>query len=90
MKHRLSVYSSLCTPATFEVNGVDADYDDFGDKWDRSPDDDESYGCGDMHFTPTDPTPQVLAKYSITRAEYVKIADELEDKLSFGSCGWCV
>lgn len=36
-----------------------------------------------------EPQESVLERYNITREEYDAICDELEDVLSFGSCGWC-
>ena len=35
------------------------------------------------------PTQSILDKYKINVDEYKVIVEELEDKLSFGSCGWC-
>lgn len=86
----MKVYSALCALETFKINGIEADYDDFGDKNDQSPDTAEPYGCGDMTFTPKMPTQAVLDKYKINLEQYTEIADELASKLSFGSCGWCV
>jgi hypothetical protein len=83
------VYDALCSTSTFVINGVDADCDDFGTKQDESPSTAEPYSCGDMRFTPKPAIDAVLSKYSITLDEYNKIAEELREKLSFGSCGWC-
>lgn len=90
MDLKLKIYGFLCSTEVFEINGVDADYDDFGDKYDRDTENAEDYGCGDMQFTGKDSTPEILAKYSITQSEYDEVVSELSDKLSFGSCGWCV
>lgn len=84
----LEVYDALCHTETFLINGVKADEDDFGEIIDREPIYD--YGCGDSHFTPMPSKPEVLEKYKINADEYKQICDELEEKLSFGSCGWCV
>tara|TARA_R110000796_G_C14195151_1_gene391051 strand:- start:52 stop:324 length:273 start_codon:yes stop_codon:yes gene_type:complete len=90
MKLELEFGTTLCYTPTFIVNGIDADEDDFGEKYDRNPDEAEPYGCGNMTFTRIEATTKVLEKYNITQDEYSKIAEKLEDGLSFGSCGWCV
>jgi hypothetical protein len=43
-----------------------------------------------MQFDRKDSTPQILAKYSITEAEYQEICNQLEKGLSFGACGRCM
>ena len=90
MKLELEVGHALCYLPVFTINGIDADYEDFGRKYDRSPDTAEDYGCGDMQFTRVPPTPEVLAKYGISEVEYALVAGQLEEGLSFGACGWCV
>ena len=85
----LTVYNALCEPSKFTVNGVDADYDDFGDKGDTDPDNAEEYGCGNMTFTPKLATDSILSKYGITLDDYNEIARQLQEDLSFGNCGWC-
>lgn len=90
MDLKLEVYGALCECSEFKINGINADYDDFGDKYDDDAGNAQEYGCGNMHFHPKRPTPEILDKYKINLEEYNKIADELEEKLSFGSCGWCV
>lgn len=82
--------SAFCYTPTFEVNGVEAEWEDFGEKYDRSPETAEDYGCGDMQFTMSPPTKEVLDKYQIDEEQYEEIARKLEDGLSFGNCGWCV
>ena len=86
---KLKIYECLCSTEVFIINGVDADYDDFGEKYDRGSDA-EDYTCDDMQFTGKDSTPKILEKYSITQSEYDEVVSELSEKLSFGSCGWCV
>ena len=81
---------ALCYTPEFSINGVDADCEDFGEKYDRSPETAEDYACGNMQFTRIPPTTEVLARYNITEKEYDEIAEKLEAGLSFGSCGWCV
>lgn len=90
MKLELEIATALRYAPTFTINGIDADYSDFGEKYDRSPETAEDYGCGDMQFTRVPPTPEVLGKYGITDAEYALVASQLEVGLSFGTCGWCV
>lgn len=90
MKYEIVCYRSLCALSKFTINGIDARCYDFGEQFDDCPDKAEDYGCGDMTFKSKDPTKEVLDKYRITENEYQKIAEELEDVLSFGNCGWCI
>lgn len=90
MKLELEVYSALCALSVFTINNIDAEYEDFGDKYDHCPERAEDYACGNMQFDPKLPTQTILNKYKITVDEYNEICSELEDKLSFGSCGLCV
>ena len=90
MPYKLEVYSAFCSTSLFEINGIPAYKDDFGHQGDENPEDAEEYGCGNMTFTPIDPTPEVLAKYKITEDDYWAIALHLENELSFGNCGMCV
>lgn len=90
MKLELKFGTSLCYTPTFTINGIDADREDFGEKYDRSPETAEGYACGDMQFTRVSPRPEVLEKYAITEAEYALVADQLESGLSFGGCALCV
>jgi len=85
---KLTVREYLCEPNEFIINGIEADYEDFGSKCDEGLWEAEEYCCGDMRFTPDPPTDSVLKKYNITLEEYYKVCDEL-DVLSFGACGWC-
>ena len=79
-----------CELEIFTINGKDAERKDFGDTYDHDIARAEPYGCGDMYFEPKPPTKEVLHKYNITEEEYRNICKELEDKLSVGSCGWCI
>jgi hypothetical protein len=90
---RLTAMSHLCEldiKPNNQLNGIDIDYDDFGEKYDRDRGSAEPYGCGDMQFTRKQSTEEVLKKYDITEEYYSIICDQLEDILSFGGCGWCV
>lgn len=90
MKLTIEVYGGFCSLIKFEINGKSADYDEFGKKYDHDTENALDYGCGDMRFERSEATTEVLEKYGITKDEYSEICDELEDKLSFGRCGWCI
>ena len=87
---RLKVATSLCSTDSFSINGVSANSSDFGDGYDHDEENAEDYGCGDMRFDRKPSTDEVLKKYHITESEYSEVCDVLEEKLSFGECGWCV
>ena len=90
MKTHLAVYGAFCATKSFEINGVHAVMEDFGSKWDHDPDNAEDYGCGDMRLVRHRTIPDgVLERYSISSKEWHEIAEQLEEKLSFGECGWC-
>lgn len=89
MDYKLIIFDSLCSAQEFTINGVEADSDDFGDKYDHDQQGAEDYCCGDMHFYPKAPDPDILRKYKIDELEYWTIANDLESKLSFGNCGLC-
>ena len=90
MKLELEFGTALCYTPTFRVNGIPADSDDFGEQYDRNPEQAEDYACGDMQFTRIPAKPDILEKYGITKIEYEFIAEKLEIGLSFGCCGWCI
>lgn len=90
MKLELTFGTALCYAPIFIINGINADENDFGEKYDRDTENAEDYGCGNMQFTRIQATAEILAKYGITDFEYELIAGQLEDGLSFGPCGWCV
>jgi len=89
MKLNLDVLRFLCSPDVFEINGIEAEWDDFGDLYDRGSGAEE-YACANMQFTGIDSTPEILAKYGISQSEYNEVVSELVEKLSFGACGRCV
>lgn len=89
MQLTLTFGHALCYTPDFIINGVDADHEDFGEKYDRDSENAEDYCCADMQFTRKSPTKEVLTRYGITEDEYHEIAGKLEAGLSFGSCGWC-
>lgn len=88
MTYTIKPCRCLCILDKFEINGIEADYEDFGSKEDRAPELAEPYCCGNMQFIPKLATQDILDKYNINVTEYNKICDELQC-LSFGSCGWC-
>lgn len=88
MKLKLEVYKCLCALAEFEINGIKASYEDFGDKYDTQPSLADDYCCGNMQFIPKLATQEILDKYKINVDEYNQICEKL-NCLSFGSCGWC-
>jgi hypothetical protein len=90
MELELEFGHAFCYTPTFKINGIDADSDDFGEKYDRNPENAEDCECGDMQFTRIEPKSEVLEKYRITKDEYFEIAEKLEGGLSFGYCGWCI
>ena len=90
MKYRAEVFSCLCSMEYFEINGIEAGEEDFVHKYDHSPDTAEEYGCGNMQAYVKPATYEVLSQYGITLDEYNTIAADIAEKLSFGSCGWCV
>jgi len=89
MKIEFEMFDALCTHRLFKINDIKANYEDFGEQYDRSPQTAEPYCCGDMRFTSKPATQSVLDKYKITPDEYVQICDMLTDKMSWGNCGWC-
>jgi len=90
MHMKFKVMGSFCAMELFEVNGISAREEDFGEKGDEGFGDAEDYACGNMKFRRKEPSPEVLAKYHITESEYSEIAGKLEERLSFGLCNWCV
>lgn len=89
MKLELKVYQCYCACKIFEINGKDADTEDFGIKRDTKGEKAEPHGCGNMEFIRKPATKEVLKKYNITLDEYNKICSKLEEKLSFGGCYLC-
>lgn len=88
--NNIKSYCALCELCGCEINGVNLDYNDFGEKYDTEPEEAPEYGCGNMQFIPYFEVKQeTLRKYNITEDEYRKIQNKL-NCLSFGCCGWCV
>jgi hypothetical protein len=89
MKLELDVYSAVCETSVFKINGINAKYEDFGEKFDACPCDTKPLCCGNMVFKPKGNTGRVLQKYGITADEYTYICVQLRKKLSFGLCRYC-
>ena len=83
-------HSLPCELEVFTINGIAANYIDFGSVFDHNEKAKEPYGCGDMYFEPKLPTSEVLQRYNITVDEYNAICMELRNKLYVGKCGWCI
>lgn len=90
MNYKIKAFKCLCALEEFTINGVEADYEDFGIKKDIDSNNAEPYCSGNMQFIPYDnPDSNTLKKYCITEDEWIIIAHKLKKALSFGSCGWC-
>ncbi len=81
---------SLCElESGIQINGVELDYEDFGEKYDIDSESAEPYCCADMQFIPFDEVKkETIDKYDITEKQYREIQEKL-DCLSFGCCSWC-
>jgi len=90
MEYKIKAYDALCSLDGFIINGIEADEDDFVDKYDHSPETAEDYACGDMQADIISATSDVLEKYKITVDEYAEIAGKVAEEVSFGCCGECV
>ena len=84
-----------CETKEFDINGVEAEKDDFGRSANvsdthRDAEGNVFYGCMNMQFIPREEVPDdVLTKYGITEPEYRDIQKELAARLSPGRCSWC-
>ena len=88
MELKIKPYKCLCELESFKINGISANYNDFGKKYDLHPEFAEPYCCYNMKFVPKLPTQEILDKYKINVDEYRQICEKL-DCLSFGECNWC-
>lgn len=89
MNLNLSFQGSYCGVNEFVINGISADINDFGQKYDNGDIDRDDCGCSNMMFTRYPARTEILDKYEITIDEYSSICKNLEDGLSFGCCGLC-
>ena len=89
MELKCKAMRGLCAMEIFEINGTEADYDDFGNKYDDDPYHAEDYCCGNMVFEGKPHTQETLDKYKISKDEYYEICERLREELSFGACCWC-
>lgn len=87
---KIKAYKCLCELSEFTINGIKADYSDFGTKEDRDRGNAEPYCCENMKFIPyNEPDPKVLEKYNITEDDWIIICYKIDKAISFGRCGWC-
>lgn len=90
MTYEIIPFGYLCDLEKFTINGIKADYEDFGIKEDLGNHADNNWWCSNMQFIQYDnPDANVLKKYGITNDEFVIIAHKLKMALSFGSCNFC-
>jgi hypothetical protein len=89
MKLELSAYNSICGLKVFRINGLDADYKDFGEMYDAYSDHTKRGCCGNMVFAPKRYSKKVLVKYGITPEDYTEVCVQLKNKLSYGLCRLC-
>jgi len=66
MDLKLEFGHALCYCPVFEINGIEANSTDFGEKFDHNPAIADDYGCGDMRFDSKPATNKILKKYKIT------------------------
>lgn len=90
MKLELKIYGQSCETEVFRINGIVADYEDFGDKQDIDRMNAHDYCCANMRFISHEPTEEILNKYDITADEYTEVCNKLKDGLSFGRCDLCL
>lgn len=48
MNYKIKAYNSLCALEEFTINGIEADYEDFGIRKDIDENNAEPYCCGNM------------------------------------------
>ncbi len=85
----IEAMNALCALMPTKINGINLDYNDFGEKYDIDSENAPMFCCANMQFIPYKEIKQeTLDKYNITEQEYRQIQDKL-DCLSFGNCGWC-
>lgn len=89
MELKCTSMGALCALSEFEINGINAKEEDFGEHHDANPELAQDYCCYNMKFFPKEPDPFVLVKYGITTEEYNEVCRKLDEELSFGNCGWC-
>jgi len=102
MQLELTFMDNFCHVDCFEINGIEADTDDFGDQCDNlgcqkksDLEVDKYQGCLNMTFkrkeiSDTEIAEDILTKYHINEDEYIQICKSLEKGLSFGCCGLCI
>jgi hypothetical protein len=84
------IKADVCVLTVFEINGIKADVDDFGEVTDTGKSFAQEYCCGNMEFVGNEnPTEEVLKKYKIDKWEYEELLYELKDELYVGRCCMC-
>lgn len=89
MKLKIKPMRFYCGLEDFYINGIEGYLEDFGEKYDHSPETAPLYGCGNMKFDRKPATQEVLDKYKITFEDYSEVCDKLSEALNFGSCSSC-
>lgn len=86
----IKVLQYYCNTSRFNINGMEANHEDFGYLSDEEPEERfDSYSCGRRVFTPTPVSDAILFAYCITKKEAELIQNELVKLLSFGNCHYC-
>lgn len=92
MKKCLNFWTTLCY-VHWDINWIFVDSNDFWEKYDRDSENAEPRACADMQFTRHDDIKLInkaLEKYKLSTSEFDEICTELEEKLSFWNCWWCI
>lgn len=76
-----------CSLEVFTVNGVNADFEDFGYMGDYE--DCYKSCCNKVFMVDESLCPTTTKKYGITESQFYEIASILEDKLISGECNLC-
>ena len=87
---KIKAFTSICGFEVFEINGIEAEQEDFVDKRDRSPETAVDRACGNMQAEILPVNQHVLDRYEITEEDYFLIAGKVSKLLSFGACDRCV
>jgi len=84
-------YSMPCTTHIFEIQGIPARLEDFGQVYDDDPDNAEPYCCEAVHFhkSLSDTRENLCNKYHIDDDELDVVLHLLEVEFNVGSCEWC-
>lgn len=91
MTLKIESYSAMpCHLKAFEINGIEACEEDFGESIDAAPENAPDYSCGCRKFTANyNISDNILDKYKITKEEYLEICEKLQEELYVGCCAGC-